>query len=122
MAEEQTQPADSIDKEDRQWAVIGHLSAFAGFIIPLGNVIAPLIVWQIKKELPFASDQAKEALNFQITMLLAFIACMILMVVVIGVFLMPIVGLIAIGFPIYAAIKANEGEQFRYPYILRLVN
>lgn len=99
-----------------------HLSALAGFIIPFGNIIGPLILWQMKKtESAFIDDQGKEALNFQITITIAAIVSAILIVVLIGAFLLPAVGLIALVFTIIGAIKANEGVTYRYPFAIRLV-
>ena len=59
----------------RRWAMLCHYAAFAWFLAPMiGNVIGPLIVWQLKKDLdPFVDQQGKEALNFQITVSVAFI-------------------------------------------------
>lgn len=115
-------PAAADDKEARQWAMIAHLSALSGFLIPFGNIIGPLVVWQIKKDMPFVEDQGKEALNFQITVLIAVIVCFILTFVVIGALLLPIVGIATLVLIIIAGIKANSGEQYRYPLTLRLIN
>jgi uncharacterized protein len=80
----------SVSSDERQWAMFAHLAALAGFVIPFGNLIGPLIVWQIKKnEMPFVDDQGKEALNFQITVCLAVLVCILLMVVI-GALLLPI--------------------------------
>lgn len=115
--------ADTVDDaEARQWAMIAHLSALVGFIIPFGNIIGPLVVWQIKKDMPFVEEQGKEALNFQITVSLAAIVCFILMFILIGALLLPILGIAAIVFTIIAAIKANGGEHYEYPLTLRLVS
>ncbi|MEM9620099.1 MAG: DUF4870 domain-containing protein [Pseudomonadota bacterium] len=102
--------------------MIAHLSALVGFIIPFGNIIGPLVVWQIKKDMPFVEEQGKEALNFQITVSLAAIVCFILMFILIGALLLPILGIAAIVFTIIAAIKANGGEHYEYPLTLRLVS
>lgn len=110
------------DPNARTWGMIGHLSALAGYVIPLGNIIGPLIVWQIKKtEIPFAADQAKEALNFQIAVTILAVICIALMCLFIGFILLPIVGIGALVFMIIAAIAANKGEYYRYPFSIRLV-
>ncbi|HZF97885.1 MAG TPA: DUF4870 domain-containing protein [Pseudoxanthomonas sp.] len=116
-------PAGSPNAEERQWGLFAHLSALAGLVIPLGNVLGPLIIWQIKKDtLPFAADQAKEALNFNITMAIAAVIGFVLILVLIGMVLLPVIGLIWIVFTVLAAIKANNGEAYRYPFTLRLVS
>jgi len=108
--------------EERQWALFAHLSALIGFIIPFGSIIGPLIIWQIKKnEMPFVDDQGREALNFQITMAIAVLVCIVLMVVLIGFLLIWIVGLLDLLFIIIAALAANNGQAYRYPFTLRLV-
>ena len=99
-----------------------HLSALSGFIIPFGSLIGPLVVWQIKKnQYPIVDDQGKEALNFQITITLAAIVSAILIVVLIGIALLIAVGIASLVFTIIAAIKANNGETYRYPFCLRLI-
>ena len=111
-----------VSPESRQWGMFAHLAALAGFIIPFGNLIGPLIIWQVKKdEMPFVADQGKESLNFQITVTIAAIVCVVLMVVLIGALLLPLVGLAALVFIVIAAVKANQGEAYRYPVTLRLI-
>jgi hypothetical protein len=116
-------PLGTPSAEERQWGLFAHLSALIGMVIPLGNVIGPLIIWQVKKDtMPFVADQAKEALNFNITVAIAAIICFVLFLVVIGMVLLPLVGLAWLIFTILAAVKANEGVQYRYPFTLRLVS
>ena len=100
--------------------MVCHLSAFAGFIIPLGNIIAPLVIWMIKRaESPFIDDQGKEALNFQISMIIYAVISWILVTIFIGYLLLFAVGIFDIVMVIMAALKANEGERFRYPLCIR---
>lgn len=108
--------------EEKTWGMLAHLSALAGFIIPFGNIIGPLVVWLIKKdEMPFVDDQGKESLNFQITVIIAVFVCFLLMFILIGFLLLPIVGIAALVLIILAAVKANQGEAYRYPFALRLI-
>lgn len=118
-----TPPPGTPSADERQWGLFAHLSALIGMVIPLGNVIGPLIIWQVKKDtMPFAAEQAKEALNFNITVAIAAIICFVLFFVLIGMVLLPLVGLAWLIFTILAAVKANEGVQYRYPFTLRLVS
>ncbi len=110
------------DRDAQQWGMIAHLSALIGFVIPFGNVIGPLVVWQMKKDMPFVVDQGKEALNFQITVIIAVFVCLLLSFIVIGMLLLPLVGIGALVLTVIAGIKANEGEAYRYPFTLRLVS
>ena len=115
-------PSGEPSAEERQWGLFAHLSSLAGLVIPLGNVIGPLIIWQVKKDtMPFVVDQGKEALNFNITIAIAAIISFMLIFVVIGFVLMPLVGLVWLIFTILGAIKANNGEAYRYPFTLRLI-
>ncbi|NLY57119.1 MAG: DUF4870 domain-containing protein [Gammaproteobacteria bacterium] len=111
------------DSEARLWAMIAHLSGFLGYFLPvIGSLIGPLIVWQLKKDLhPYVDEQGKEALNFQITVLIAAMVCVLLMLIVVGFLLIWVVIVGAIVLMIIAAIKANEGAPYRYPFCLRLI-
>lgn len=115
-----TQPTP--EKEERTWGMLCHISAFAGFLIPFGGILAPLIIWLIKKdEMPFVNDQGKESINFQITVFIAAIVCFILMFIGIGFILLFALAIYAIIMIIIAAMKANDGVYYRYPYALRLI-
>jgi uncharacterized Tic20 family protein len=113
--------------DERQWALFAHLSALLGGLLTstflgLGCLLGPLIIWLVKKDtMPFVDDQAKEALNFNITVAIAAMVCGVLMFVLIGFVLLPLLGLAWLVFTIIAAIKANEGERYRYPFTLRLI-
>ncbi|MHB8814317.1 MAG: DUF4870 domain-containing protein [Steroidobacteraceae bacterium] len=121
------QPASydgSTSKDERNLAMFAHLSAFAGLIFPAGgNVIAPLIVWLTQREKSaFVADQSLEALNFNITVFLAEIACGFLFIVGIGVLLAVILGIAWLVGTILGAVRASEGQRFRHRFTLRLVH
>jgi uncharacterized Tic20 family protein len=110
------------EKDERMWGMFCHLTAFSGFIVPFGWILGPLIVWLIKKdEMPFVDDQGKESLNFQLTMLIAFIISFILIFVVIGFLLLGVLCIYEIIVLIIASIKANEGVCYRYPYAIKFI-
>lgn len=122
MDENTQTPVPTPSQEARQWAMFCHFAAFLGFVFPLGNLIGPLIVWQIKKDLdPFVDEQGKEALNFQISVAIAFMLSVLLMLVVVGFLLASLVAIGAIVLTIIAGIKVNEGQAYRYPFSWRLV-
>ncbi len=111
------------DNDERQWGMFAHLASFVGFVgVPFGNILGPLVVWLIKKdEMPFVDDQGKEALNFQITLLIAGLISGVLALVIIG-FVLVIILLVAdIVYTIQAAIAANKGTCYRYPYTIRFI-
>ncbi len=108
--------------ESRMWAMLAHLSALSGFVIPFGNIIGPLVIWLVKRdEMSFVNDQAKEALNFNISMTIYMMVAGVLIFVLIGIPLMIVLGIAWLVLVILAAVKANEGTAYRYPLTLRLV-
>jgi uncharacterized Tic20 family protein len=118
-----TTPATSVPTPDeRTWGMLAHLTAFAGFILPLGNVIGPLVVWLVKRDQSgFVADQGKEALNFNISVLLAGAVCVLLMFVFIGILLGVALFIFWLTMTIVAGIKAGEGVRYRYPFAIRLL-
>jgi uncharacterized protein len=110
-------------QEERTWAMFAHLSAFAFFVFPLaGNVIAPLIIWQLRRDTSaFVALEAKEALNFNISVALGWVICSVLIFVLIGVPLAAVLSLYWVIMAVVAGVKASEGVGYRYPFILRLV-
>ena len=112
-----------LSKDVRMWGMFCHISALVGLLgNGFGFIIGPLIVWLAKREDdPFIDDQGKEALNFQITMFFAFVISFFLCFVVVGFFLLPILVVLEIALPIVGAVKANNGEYYRYPLTMRLI-
>jgi len=111
-----------MDHDARTWAMICHLAGLA-FLLPvapvIGGVIGSLIVWLVKKDqFPFVDEQGKEAVNFQITMLIYGAVSFIFWFICIGVFLTSAVGIVDIVLVVIAAMKANDGQHYRYPYPL----
>ena len=120
--------------EQRQWAMFAHLSALLGALLTgvfgggWGCFLGPLIVWLIKKDsMPFVDDQGKEALNFNITVAIASLILLLLSIMTFGIGLIiaiplwVVIGITWLVFTIIAAIKANEGVRYRYPFALRLI-
>lgn len=120
---EQPQPSPEASKDARTWAMFCHLSGLAGYLFPVvGNIVAPLIMWQMKKdEHSFVDDQGKEAVNFQISVSIYSIVSALLIFLCVGAFLLPAVIVFDIVLLIIAAIKANNGISFRYPLTIRLI-
>jgi uncharacterized Tic20 family protein len=109
-------------KEERTWAMLCHLAALAGYVLPLGNIIGPLVVWLIKKDQSrLVDDQGKESLNFQISVTIYAIIAGLSILVVVGILLLPLVLLFGLILIIVAAIRANEGVAYRYPLTLRFI-
>jgi len=118
---QQQQPAP-ISADAKGMAMLLHLSTLAGFIIPPGNIIAPLIIWAVKKhESPLIDDQGKEVVNFQLSVLIYAVISAVLILVIIGIPLLVGVGIFDLVFTIIGAMRANEGQYFRYPLNIRFL-
>ncbi len=104
------------NNDERTMGMLCHLlGIFAGFL-------GPLIIWLIKKEESrFVNDQGKEALNFQITVLIAFFCAGVTMCIGVGLVLVPAVGIANLVFCILAAIESNKGVRYRYPLNIRFI-
>jgi uncharacterized Tic20 family protein len=110
-----------IAPEERGLAAVTHLSGLAGYIVPLGGVLVPIIIWIVKKDSPVISTIAKQAVLLNCVVFLAIITSAILWITLI---LIPIIvlfwialGLAALALPIIGAIKASEGTYYRYPVV-----
>lgn len=103
--------------DDKNIATVTHLGGTVFSFIPA------LIVWILKKDdSAYLADQAKEALNFQITMLIASFIASVLIWLLIGFILLPMIWILNVVFCIIAAIASSKGETYRYPLCLRLIN
>lgn len=110
--------SEEISKDDRNQAMLSHLLSAFLWIFP------GLLIWMLNKDKPgktWVAEQAKEALNFQITMTLVYILCGILAFILIGVLIAWIAYVAALVFCIVGAVKTSSGKSFRYPFALRLV-
>src|SRR5215467_4627651 len=114
-------PTVTIAPEERGLAAITHLSGLAGYIIPFGGVLVPIIIWLVKKDSPIISTIAKQAVLLNCVVFLMFCVSAVLWITVI---LIPVVilfwialGIGAIVLPIVGAIKASEGNYYRYPVV-----
>ncbi len=120
---QETETPATIPREARKWAMVCHIISLVGLMgNGIGFFLGPLIVWLIKREdHPFIDRQGKEAVNFQLTMILAFLVSAILCLVVIGFLFIFILAVLIIVLPIIAAVKANEGKEFEYPFAIRFI-
>lgn len=114
-------PIVTIAPEERTLAALTHLSGLSGYVIPLGGVLVPIIIWAVKKDSRVISSIAKQAILLNIIVFLLIAVTAILWITLI---LIPIVilfwialGLAAIALPIIGAIQASEGKYFRYPIV-----
>ncbi|MHC4984521.1 MAG: DUF4870 domain-containing protein [Planctomycetota bacterium] len=103
-------------QEAQQWALFCHLGAF------VGGLILPLVLWLVKKDdHPFIDEQGKEAVNFQLTVLIGILISVPLCLVIVGFFFLIIITILNMVFSVLAAIAASKGEHYRYPVCIRFI-
>jgi uncharacterized protein len=111
------------DSEARTFAMLAHLSAFAGFVFPFGHVLGPLLVWNLKKdEHEFVAEHGREALNFQISMTIYYFVGFLLVFVLIGILVLIALAIFSVVVTIIAAVRANAGEPYSYPLSIKFIN
>jgi len=109
--------------EERSWGLLAHLSGLIAALLGGLSFLGPLLVWLIKKDQsPFVADQAKEALNFQISVTIALLISAVTIFVCVGLILLPVVFIASVVFSIIAAMEANKGVYYRYPYTVRFIS
>jgi uncharacterized protein len=110
-------PSPLSPADEKLWATLIHLGGlFFGFLAPLIGYLV------LKDRGPFVRARAATALNFQLTLLIAYVVGSILTVVLIGFFILAAVWVLNVVFCIVAAVKANRGEWYRYPLTITFVN
>ena len=116
-------PSD-LSSEEKTWGMLAHFSGLVWLVgIPFGNILGPLLVWVLKRdEMNFVNRAGKEALNFQISMMIYGIIVAILCFVFIGMILAPILFLAYIILTVVAGVKAKEGSHYRYPFTIRFIS
>lgn len=112
----------TLQTQENQIAMLVHLSTLMGWIVPLGNIIAPLFIWQLKRsEYPSLDEHGKEVLNFQISLTIYTIISVILVFVIIGFFGLFAVLIIDLILTIKASIAANNGKVYHYPLSIKFI-
>ena len=115
-------PVLSVSSEDRMWGALAHLSAFAIYFTGIGHIVGPMIIWLWKRDTnPFVASEAREAMNFNISVSLYAVIAGVLCVVLIGFPLLIALHTFQVICIIVGALRASDGLPFRYPLNLRLV-
>lgn len=113
-------PPSTVNSDAKGWAALSHLSAFVMFLgVP--SLVGPFVAWLWKRDDPYVDQQAKEALNFNISFLIYGIASALLILVLVGLVLLPIVFVTWFVLVIVAAVRASAGEDYRYPFTIRFI-
>jgi len=105
-----------LSESERNWAMLCHLSAFAGFFFQFGGIIGPLICWLSRKDESLWIDMnGKASMNFQLSVLLYIVLAVPLCFIIVGIPIVMFLGLLKIVCIVIASIKASKGEKFKYP-------
>lgn len=115
-------PVPPSPTNDNSLAVVMQLLGFAGFVFPFGNIIAPLILWLVKRaDSPLLDRVGKEVLNFQISYTIYGAVAGLLCFVLIGFLILPAIFILWVVFMVVAAVKTGNGEEYKYPLTIRLL-
>jgi uncharacterized Tic20 family protein len=116
VMEENKEEIKKLSESERNWAMLCHLSAFAGFFFPFGGIIGPLICWLTRKdESAWVDENGKASMNFQLSILLYVVLTIPLLFILIGIPIMMFLGALKIVCIIIASVKSAKGEKFKYP-------
>ena len=109
-------PATPVTESERMLAILAHVLTFLAWLF------APLIIYLVKKdESSFVREHAKESLNFQLTQMIVYFVCFLLLLVIIGVLGFIVVGFYQLVLVIVATIKAADSQLYRYPFTIRFI-
>ena len=106
---------DMFGMKEHDFLMLMHLSQFAGIILPLLGFVAPILLWQTNKNNPEVDRHGKNIVNFMISMAVYSIIAGILCFVAIGIPILVVLGILTMLFIILAAVKASQGEYWKYP-------
>lgn len=115
-------PTRAITPDVRRLAMFCHLAGFAGYLVPFGNVLAVAVLWLLRRETdPFIDAHGREALNFQLSMLVYVLIAFSLLLAVIGLLMLPLLLLFQVVSMIEGAVQAQSGQPYRYPLTFRFL-
>ncbi len=111
-----------LKSDEAMWAMFCHLGGLFGCVFPLGNILAPLVIWLMYRDkYPLVDDQGKEAVNFQISISIYLIASALMILIVIGFFVLIALLVFALVVTVSAAMQASKGGKYRYPFAIRFI-
>jgi len=118
----ETAPEHAVSESEQTWAILTHASGLLGLVVPLGNILGPLLLWLIKREeSAFVDESGKAALNFQITWTLLLFLALLSLVVGIGLLLVPAVALAWLILVVIGTARASDREVYDYPLTIEFI-
>jgi uncharacterized Tic20 family protein len=122
LAAPSASPVDIIGelgKRENLWAALLHLSPLLAYLIPVAGIVAPIVMWQMKKESPTIDQHGRVVMNWLISQLLWLILSALLCLLLVGIPMLWIFGILVVVFPVIGAVKAYEGRVWSYPLTIR---
>lgn len=120
--EQEIIPPKNANHKENDWATLCHLIGLCGAFIPFAHIGAPLVLWLFKKdESPNLNNHGREVLNFQISWTIYALIALILVFVFVGVLMLGVLGITWIILLVIGALKARQGELYRYPITIRFL-
>lgn len=111
-----------LSETERNWAMLCHLSAFAGFCFPFGGILGPLICWLSRRdESEWVNINGRNSLNFMLSILLYIVLAIPLCIIIIGIPIIIFLVTLKVICIIIASVKAAKGELFRYPLLIPFI-
>jgi uncharacterized Tic20 family protein len=122
-ADAATTDASEVDDEERTWGILAHAGGFAGLAVPFGNVVAPLVVWLVKRdESRFVDENGIRALNFQLTWSVILLVTALSVLVGVGLVLFPLAMLAWLILTVVGTVRAADDEVYDYPLTIGFVD
>ena len=111
-----------LSETERNWAMLCHLSGFAGFFFPFGGIIGPLICWLTRKDESYwININGIKSLNFQLSILLYIVLSIPLCFIIIGIPIIMLLVTLKVIFMVIASVRASKGELIRYPLVIPFI-
>lgn len=112
-----------VTKSDKDFGLLVYASSFAGYLIPLGSILGPLIVWLMKRdESAFVDQCGRHCLNFKVSLFIYVVISGVLALVGIGFILLGALAILDVVCTIIALVKASEGKAYQYPLTIKFLN
>lgn len=113
----------AVTDDEQTWGVLIHISALSGLAVPFGNILAPLLLWLVKKdESEFVDASGKEAMNFQLTWTLLLLGASLTILIGVGLLVVPVIAVAWLVLVVLATIRASEKEVYDYPLTIDFID
>lgn len=120
-ADQAPETASAGAETDNTYLVVLHLSQLAGYLVPVAGLVAPIVLWLVRKDDPEIDRHGREVTNWIIFEFIGILISALLTLVCIGYVFLLIFVILGVACPIIGAVKASSGEFYRYPMFFRVL-